>query len=299
MVVEFNTRRQSGQERLVALYPVEGALWEDHPLALLETAGLTPYQRQVFARFRDYLLSPDAQQLVLQHGYRPADYSIPADGPDSPLTAANGVDPSEPKTTLQVPNAGVIEVVRDVWWYTKRHTNVYLVVDTSGSMEGHKIEQAREALRIFLDQIKGDMERVGLIQFSTRVDNVLYLDELGDNRNALNDAVDTMDAEGDTALLDAVHEAFLRLKDLNDEERINSIVVMTDGRENASWITLRQLIRELQSDSGVPVVVFCIAYGSDADIDTLTAIAEPSGGKVLEGDLETIGDLYKILSTYF
>jgi Ca-activated chloride channel family protein len=166
-------------------------------------------------------------------------------------------------------------------------------------MEGHKIEQAREALRIFLDQIKGDMERVGLIQFSTRVDNVLYLDELGDNRNALNDAVDTMDAEGDTALLDAVHEAFLRLKDLNDEERINSIVVMTDGRENASWITLRQLVRDLQSTSGVPVVVFCIAYGSDADIDTLRAIAEPSGGRVLEGDLETIRDLYKILSTYF
>jgi hypothetical protein len=31
----------------------------------------------------------------------------------------------------------------------------------------------------------------------------------------------------------------------------------------------------------------------------LRAISEPSGGPVLKGDLETIRDLYKILSTYF
>ncbi len=48
-----------------------------------------------------------------------------------------------------------------------------------------------------------------------------------------------------------------------------------------------------------PVVVFCIAYGQDADMDTLRKIAEPSGGQVYVGDLETIRDLYKILSTYF
>jgi Ca-activated chloride channel family protein len=134
MVVYFNLFREAEQERLIALYPVEGALWEDHPLALLETTDLSPYQRQVFAEFRDFLLSPEAQQLILGYGYRPADLSISPDSPDSPLAALNGVDPNEPKTTLQIPNASVIKVVRDAWWYTKRHTNVYLVVDTSGSM---------------------------------------------------------------------------------------------------------------------------------------------------------------------
>jgi len=49
----------------------------------------------------------------------------------------------------------------------------------------------------------------------------------------------------------------------------------------------------------VPVVVFCIAYGDDADMDTLRAIAEASGGDVRRGDPETIRQLYKILSTYF
>ena len=280
MVTHYNTHRGEGQERLVAVHPAEGALWEDHPLALLETGDLTPLQRQTFAQFRDYLLSPEAQQLVLGHGYRPADLSIPLDGPGSPLTAQNGVDPSEPKTSLQVPNASIIEVVRDVWWYTKRHTNVYLVVDTSGSMEGEKLAQAQEALRAFLDQIRGDQERVGLVEFASGVNSVVALDELGRSRTALELAVDGLEAEGDTALLDAVFIAQQQLEELGDAERINAVVVMTDGRENNSWISLRNLVNELRKDSGVPVVVFAIAYGQDADMDVLRIIAESSGGQV-------------------
>jgi Ca-activated chloride channel family protein len=299
MVTYFNTHRPNGQEQLVALYPVEGALWEDHPLALLETAELTPLQRQAFARFRDYLLSPEAQQLILRHGYRPADLSIPLDAADSPLTAENGVDPTEPKTALQIPNASVIQVVRDVWWYTKRHTNVYLVADTSGSMRGEKLAQAQKALRVFLDQIQGDQERVGLIQFSSNVNTAVYLDELGHNRAALKSAMNSLAAGGDTALLDAVNEAYQRLQQLGDTERINAIVVMTDGQENASNIGLQGLIREFNRDSSVQVVVFCVAYGDDADMATLQAIAEPTGGQVYKGDLETIRELYRILSTYF
>jgi Ca-activated chloride channel family protein len=299
MVVYFNTHRQSGQERLVALYPVEGALWEDHPLALLESASPTSYHRQVFARFRDYLLSPDAQQLILQHGYRPADLSISLSSSTSPLTAENGIDPGEPKTALQVPNASVIQVVRDVWWYTKRHTNVYLVADTSGSMRGEKLANAQQALHVFLDQIQGDAERVGLIQFSTQANDLVPLDELGNNRTTLETTVDQLSSGGDTALLDAVYLAYQRLQDLGDTERINAIVVMTDGQENASRISLDRLVRELGNESPVHVVVFCIGYGSDADMGTLRDIAEPTNGQVRNGDTETIQDLYKILSTYF
>ncbi len=298
MVVYFNSQRQ-GQERLVALYPSEGTLWEDHPLALLENANLTAYQRQVFAQFRDHVLSSEAQQLILSQGYRPADISIPLDGANSPLVAENGVDPAEPKTTLQLPGASVIEVVRDVWWYTKRHTNVYLVVDTSGSMRGEKLAQAQEALHAFLDQIQGDLERVGMIEFATWPNMIVELGDLGANRALLERQVDELVAAGDTALLDAVYEAYWRLQNLGDTERINAIVAMTDGRENASELSLRQFVRELERDAQVPVVIFCIAYGRDADIGTLEEIAEPTGGQVREGDLETIQDLYKILSTYF
>ncbi|MGD8475385.1 MAG: vWA domain-containing protein, partial [Anaerolineae bacterium] len=244
-------------------------------------------------------LSPQAQQAVLQFGYRPADLGTPLDSAESPLTAENGVDANQPETTLQVPNASVIKVVRDVWWYTKRHTNVYLVVDTSGSMEGQKLEQAQAALRSFLDQIKGDIERVGLIEFATYVYPTVDLGEMGANRVALENAVDRMEASGDTALLDGVYEAYLRLQKLGDTERINAIVVMTDGQENNSDTSLSRLVSDLERNYPIQVVVFCVAYGDDADMDTLRWIAEPTGGQVREGDPETILDLYRVLSTYF
>jgi Ca-activated chloride channel family protein len=125
------------------------------------------------------------------------------------------------------------------------------------------------------------------------------LDELGDNRSQLLATIDALEVGGDTALLDAVALAHDALQERADPERINAIVVMTDGLENHSGIRMRTLLNRLESQEGVPVVVFCIAYGDDADRATLRNIAEASGGQLREGDLETIRELYKILSTYF
>lgn len=291
---------QNGAD-LVAIYPVEGSLWEDHPLVLLETPDLTGAQRQVFAQLISHLRGDQAQQMVLAAGYRPADPSIPLDAPGSPLTAANGVDPTQPQTALQIPGGSVVQVVRDVWWYTKRHTNVVLVVDTSGSMEGDKIRNVKEALSAFVEQIKGPEEAVGLVEFYSTVDVLTPLDKLSVNRQDLLRAIDGLIADGDTALLDAVFEAYQALQQLGDAERINAIVVMTDGRENYSTISLNSLADYMRrgNDTGVPVIVFAIAYGSDADYGTLRVLAEATGGQVHEGTLETIRQLYKILSTYF
>lgn len=299
LVVYFNTH--TGGDRLVAIYPVEGTLWEDHPLALLEVEGLTDRQRRTFNRFVEFIKARDQQLEILRSGYRPTDLSIPLNAPESPLTAANGVDPTQPKTALQMPAPSVVQIVRDVWWYTKRHTNVYLVVDVSGSMEGEKLNNAQQALQVFMNQIKGDQERVGLITFSSWATEVVPLDELKRNRGQIMEAIDNLDASGDTALLDAVDMAYSRLQAIGDDERINAIVVMTDGLENNSQVSLGTLMKRIMhgNESGVPVVIFCIGYGSDADEDVLRSLAESSGGQYYRGDLDTIRRLYKILSSYF
>ncbi len=297
LVVNYNRSGQS--DRLIAVYPAEGTLWADHPLALLELDSLTANQRQTFKALRDYVQSAEAQAMVLDAGFRPADLSISLEG--SPISAANGVDPSQPQTTLQVPGPSVVEVVQNVWYYTKRKTNVYLVVDTSGSMAGDKLDAAQVALQEFLNQIKGDQERVGLVEFSSQVNNIDRLDELGRNRADLERSISYLDAGGDTALLDGIRAAYVRLQENPDPERINAIVAMTDGRENASRVRLRELTREIEqgNQEGVPVVIFCIAFGDNADYDVMQTIANASGGQVRQGDLETIRELYRILSSYF
>lgn len=301
LVVYFN-QQPSAPARLVALYPKEGTLWVDHPLVLLDTASLTTAQRQTFRRLREYLLSRPAQELILKSGYRPADLAVSLDSPDSPIKTANGVNPREPQTTLQVPGPTVMEKVRDVWWLTKRHTNVYLVVDTSGSMSGDKLSQAKSALITFIGQIKGDTERVGLIRFSSTANEAVPLQELNSStREQLTGQVNSLQANGQTALLDAVYLAYQKLQKLDDRERINAIVAMTDGNENRSSMTLDILTARMRDGNagGVPVVIFCIAYGSDADMQTLESIAQATEGQARYGDPETIKNLYKILSTYF
>jgi len=299
LVVAFN--REGGAAKLVAIYPKEGALWEDHPLALLERPDLTSSQRLTYARLREFLRSSAVQQQVLNAGYRPVDLDIRLNGPESPISAANGADPTQPQTTLQIPGTAVVQVVKDVWWYTKRHTNVYLVVDVSGSMRGKKIANVQTALKTFVHQIKGDQERVGLITFSEYPEVVVPLDKLANNRQELQATIENLDAQSRTALLDAVDLAYSELQREADRERINAIVVMTDGKENASDISMRELTRKIKEGNkkGLPIVIFAIAYGNDADKGTLRSIAEASGGLVRTGDLQTIQGLYKILSMYF
>jgi Ca-activated chloride channel family protein len=299
MVVYFNSKSPT---KLVAIYPVEGTLWQDHPLALLEQPTLTDEQRLTYRKFRDFLLSAEVQKLVLQAGYRPVDLSLRLDDPASPIRTQNGVDPAQPQTTLQMPNPAIVGVVESSWYLAKRPANIYLVVDTSGSMdEQNKLVQAKDALNSFLDQVQGNQDRVGMVPFSDSVYGTVPLADIGTARSALKQSVNTLKANGRTALLDGVAFAYDDLQRRGERDRINTIVVMTDGIENASSLSLSRLTQKIKSGnaSGVPVIIFCIAYGSDADMNTMTAIAEPTGGFARRADPDTIRKLYRILSTYF
>ena len=303
VVIAWN---QSGQsERLVAIYPAEGTLWADHPLALLELGDpgeppITDNQRRTFQAFAQFLTAADVQRGLLAAGYRPADLSIPLDEPGSPFADTDAVDWRQPQTTLQVPPAGVVEVVQNVWWYTKRPTNVYLVVDTSGSMEGTKLDRTREALQAFVSQIRGDRDQVGLIEFGSDVKRFEPLHPLDDrSRRELAEQINRMEADGQTALIDAVWEAYGDLQRTGDTDAINAIVVMTDGKENDSAYDVFDLQDRFEQERTVPVVVFTIAFGSDADEDLLQQIARIGNGQFRRADETDIEELYRIISTYF
>ncbi len=304
VVIAWN-QSQSG-ERLIALYPAEGTLWADHPLALLELgasgeAPLTDNQRRTYQALVTFLTSPDVQRQLLAAGYRPANLDIRLDETGSPFATAVAVDWRQPQTTLQIPSANVVEVVQNVWWYTKRPTNVYLVVDTSGSMEeSGKIELTRVALRSFVEQMRGDRDQVGLITFASTVNVLRPIQPLDDaGRSSLNRAIDQLQAAGNTALIDSVWEAYSELTLRGDPEAINAIVVMTDGQENNSRHSLAELQRRIQQERGTSVVIFTIAFGNDADEKLLRSMAETGGGQFRRAKETDIEELYKIISTYF
>src|SRR5204862_5954331 len=86
--------------------------------------------------------------------------------------------------------------------------DLVLVLDTSGSMRGPKMEQARKALKMCLDGL-GKNDRFGLVGFATTVNR--YKDGLTDaSPDQLARAkkwVDDLEATGGTAIYDALESA--------------------------------------------------------------------------------------------
>lgn len=303
VVLDWNKHHQG--ERLVALYPAEGTLWTDHPLALLELGSkegetrVTDNQRLTFKALSSYLTGQEAQKKLLDAGYRPADLNISLETTGSPFAGSDAVDWRQPQTTLQMPSPAVVDVVQNFWYYAKRPTNVFLVADTSGSMEGVKMDRAREALISFVNQIKGTRDRVGLVEFGSGIKSYVPLTAMDDvNKAQLLNRLQAMESGGGTALIDAAYEAATEMIKANDTEAINAIVVMTDGQENESSRGLGDL-QDLIASTPHPPIIFTIGFGEDADENVLSVMASIGGGQFRRADETDIQELYKTISTYF
>jgi Ca-activated chloride channel family protein len=284
-------------EKLVALYPKEGTFWHDHPFAVPNAPWVSPEQRAGAAIFTEYVLSEEVQKKVLESGFRPANPNVPI---GYPISADLGVDPREPKI-LPVPDPAVIAAVQQSWQLVKKQADVLLLVDTSGSMRSEdKIGRAREAIGSFLDD-QASTNNIGLVRFSGDVETLVPLGSFETNRTEVVGAVDQLVATGDTALYDALLHTIDELGQSGDNSRIRAIVLLSDGQDTASQARVNDVVRKLQEvrNSKTPILVIPIAYGADADINSLNAIARASDTKVQSGDAENIQKLLDVISSYF
>ncbi|WP_129629620.1 VWA domain-containing protein [Candidatus Oscillochloris fontis] len=277
---------------LVAIYPEEGTFWHDNPFIVMATA--TPEEQQAAKLFYDFLLNEESQRLAMNYGFRPANVSVPL---ADPISLAYGVQPQGVQTILEVPKADVIVAVKNSWAINRKRADIILVVDISGSMEGDKLEMTRAGLESFLMRILPD-DRVGLITFSSTATEVVAPAALSENRIQLQLAISEMTATGKTAVFDAVDLARQSLEALpsTGEDRMKAIVLLSDGADNASKITIDELQRHFD-ETGVSI--FPVAYGADADRSILDAIAEFSRTIVVVGDTGDIAQIFENLSRYF
>src|SRR5438445_3351455 len=106
--------------------------------------------------------------------------------------------------------------------------DVVLVLDTSGSMRGVKMDQARKALKYCLDNLAKN-DRFAMLNFATTVNN--YRDNLteanAEQVGAAKKWVDKLEATGGTAI-DAALKSALSFRS-KDESRSFTVVFFTDG----------------------------------------------------------------------
>lgn len=133
-----------------------------------------------------------------------------------------------------------------------------LVVDTSGSMAGEKIDAARRALDRFLFDLLEPDDEVFLVRFS---DTPLLLQNWTSNRAAVSDALGRAAPRGGTAMYDAIREA-IPIAALGTHPK-KALVVISDGNDTSSRSSVRDVKRVLRESE---VLVYAIGIDGEAEI---------------------------------
>ena len=87
---------------------------------------------------------------------------------------------------------------------------------------------------------------------------------------------------GGTGLYDTTLAAVRAVRAGYDDEAVNSVVLLTDGRnEDPGSLALPQLLHTLRAerDPARPVAVIAIGVGPDADAEALSRIVAATGGR--------------------
>jgi Ca-activated chloride channel family protein len=298
-LLDFNRNRGS-QPKLVALYPPEGTFYSDNPFIVLDAPWVRPAQRQGAERFQQFLQDEITPELAAQSGFRPASLD---EEPVAPVSKENGVDPAQPERVLGLPEPRVLDAVRRAWRQDRKPASVLLVVDTSGSMaEEQRLERAKAGLRSFFRNV-GQQDSVGLTIFSDRITPLIEVGPYRANARKLRETVRNLIADGGTAVYDATIDGFRSVRSGASPDRINAVVVLTDGEDTDSGASADDVVAAVraQGDSDDQVRVFTIAYSAGAvgAAEALKEISEASGGQAYEGDTEDIEAVYRSISSFF
>jgi len=278
---------------LVAIYPREGTYVADHPYAVLSAPWVTDAKRAAADAFLTYLRSPGVQRSFQANYFRDAGGQA-----GDQAGPAIGLLPNQPAQTFPTPTAETTLAALESWSQLRKTANVISLVDVSGSMQQTvpggsttRLEAAKQAAISSLSLFT-DADEVGLWSFSGGVKGVRDWTEqvpvgpmgapLGGRprREALQAAIKGLQAKGDTGLYNSVAAAYSNVLERYRPDRINAVVVLTDGRNEAQGgLGLDQLLALLQRDAkGRSARVITIAYGPDADRATLARIARATKG---------------------
>ncbi len=158
--------------------------------------------------------------------------------------------------------------------------DICFVIDTSGSMSGKKIEQAREALRFCLDNLNRK-DRFNVMSFSTEVRP--YQDELTpasrDNVSAAREHVAGFKAIGGTAINEALLAALESgKKGKEDTGRPYMIVFLTDGLPTVGERDVEKILANVKRSNPGNVRLFVFGVGHDVNTRLLDKLAEENHG---------------------
>jgi Ca-activated chloride channel family protein len=286
-LVQFN---EQSPWRLVAVYPTDGTFIADYPYIVLDGPWVNADDRVAAHTFERWLRTHVTPEAASRSGYRVATPGAPVLPPVDPQ---HGADPSKPDVVLRPPAPDVLTAILAGWREDRRPADVVLAVDASASMGKAKTSKVRGAIGAFLESLPR-RDRVGLTTFDDHVTTVVPLARLAANEHALRNTLASSAPGGRRALYEAIAEGVRQVAS-SDATRTAALVVVTDGKDDASSLDLHAMLRRLR---GTQVRIFTVALGGEADRDALAKIAATSRGKAFTTSAEDLADTYREIALF-
>jgi Ca-activated chloride channel homolog len=152
--------------------------------------------------------------------------------------------------------------------------DVILVLDTSGSMEGEKLVQARAGLTYILKHLNPE-DRFNVIAFSSQTRAFAsHPVEIGRTEEAIR-WMQTQDALGGTNIYLALSEAMTQ----TDPERSTSVVFLTDGLPTEGLVEDDQILNGLATIAPGSIRIFPFGLGYDVNVVLLDQLAQQYRGR--------------------
>ena len=180
---------------------------------------------------------------------------------------------------------------------------VAVVIDSSGSMIGDKLPAVQSTLAQYLQGLN-PKDQIALIDFDSEIRSPVRIEGTQTGRDRGLTFINQLQPEGGTRLFDAALFARNWIRDNLRPNAINAVLILTDGDDSDSRISLAQLEAELKKSgfsSDERIAFFTIGYGEDGSFnpEVLEKIAQLNGGYYSKGDPETIARLMADLQLEF
>lgn len=175
--------------------------------------------------------------------------------------------------------------------------DVIMVLDTSGSMQGEKIVQAKDALKYVLGELKPD-DRFNIVSFSTGIVPFASSMQPALARGEAENFVERLDASGSTD----INRALLTALDDADPERPTIVIFITDGLPTVGETDVQRILSNVDRAAPSNVRLFSFGVGDDVNTVLLDSLSEKHRGTsayVRPGEAidETVSGFYKKVST--
>jgi Ca-activated chloride channel family protein len=152
--------------------------------------------------------------------------------------------------------------------------NLSLVLDKSGSMQGKKIANLREAAKLVVERL-GPQDTISIIAFSDRK-YVIAPSQLVADKAELMRQIDRIRDGGGTAISGGMKLGLTELDKALAPDRVSRMLLLTDGQTFGDEEACKKLGAQAGSRG---IVVNALGLGDDWNEDLLDDVAEASGGK--------------------